>query len=195
MLKRCDERHVICKRFVDMDDMPPPEEQILPTRVIDIRGTPSLVLTKGEMTGRYAALSHCWGDPRLHPLKTTRESLLDHLNGLPLDTMPQTFRDAVIISRNIGVPFLWIDSLCIVQDDEEDWKKESQLMGDIYQRAYFTIAATDSPDSYGGCFNRAWYQNLPLQPSPLPFYRSSSSSPHLKPAGTFNIDLDWRNPH
>jgi hypothetical protein len=178
-----------------MDDMPHPDEQILPTRVIDVRGTPRLVLTLGRMTGRYAALSHCWGDPRLHPLKTTCESLPDHLNGIPISTMPQTFRDAVIISRNIGVPFLWIDSLCIVQDDEEDWKKESQLMGDFYQRAYFTIAATDSPDSYSGCFNGVWYQNLPLQSRQLPFYRCSSSSSRLKPAGTFNIGLDWRHPH
>ncbi|KAK3064219.1 hypothetical protein LTS18_009105 [Coniosporium uncinatum] len=64
--------------------------------------------------------------------------------------MPQTFQDATYVARKLGVRLLWIDSFCIVQDDEEDWEHESVLMADVYAQCLFVIAATDSADDDNG---------------------------------------------
>lgn len=74
--------------------------------------------------------------------------------------MPQSFQDAVTISRELGVRYLWIDSLCIVQDDEEDWKREAAKMASIFHGAYLTIAAASAENSDGGCF-------LKIDPPPM----------------------------
>ncbi|EFQ35498.1 heterokaryon incompatibility protein [Colletotrichum graminicola] len=125
----------------------------LPTRVVDVgldgHREPRLVVTGGA-AGRYVTLSHCWG---LHPvIRTTSETIEDHLKALPLGKLPQTFRDAVLITWSLGIQYIWIDSLCIVQDSTEDWELESVKMGTIYASSYLTIAASASKDSTGGCF-------------------------------------------
>lgn len=63
---------------------------------------------------------------------------------------PKTFRDAIEITRALEIPYLWIDSLCIVQDDQEDWKIESRLMEQVYSNAYVTIAASCATGTYDG---------------------------------------------
>lgn len=67
--------------------------------------------------------------------------------------MPQTFIDAVKITRRLGLKYLWIDSLCICQDDPEDWAREAGRMADVYSNAYVVIAANRSSDTTGGCFH------------------------------------------
>lgn len=67
--------------------------------------------------------------------------------------MPQTFKDAVKITRRLGLKYLWIDSLCICQDDPKDWAREAGLMADVYSNAYVVIAANRSSDCNGGCFH------------------------------------------
>ncbi|KAK1994877.1 heterokaryon incompatibility protein [Colletotrichum falcatum] len=125
----------------------------LPTRVIDVgvegRREPRLVVTGGR-TGRYVTLSHCWG--RRPVIQTRSETLQAHLEALPLETLPRTFRDAVLITRSLGIQYIWIDSLCIIQGSKEDWELESAKMGAIYASSYLTIAASASQDSTGGCF-------------------------------------------
>lgn len=71
-----------------------------------------------------------------------------------LNELPQTFRDAVTITRRLGLRYLWIDSLCICQDDIEDWARESGRMADVYSNAYVVIAANRSSDCTGGCFHK-----------------------------------------
>src|SRR5438034_1924444 len=66
--------------------------------------------------------------------------------------LPKTFQDAVLLTRALGVRYLWIDSLCIIQDDEKDWKRENPKMGEVYQYATITIAAAHARDSSEGCF-------------------------------------------
>lgn len=68
--------------------------------------------------------------------------------------MPQTFIDAITITRRLGLKYLWIDSLCICQDDSEDWARQSGLMADVYSNAYVVIAANRSSDCRGGCFHK-----------------------------------------
>jgi hypothetical protein len=69
-----------------------------------------------------------------------------------LAELPKTFRDAVVITRKLGARYLWIDSLCIVQDEMKDWETESKNMANVYQNSLLTIAAAASPDSQTGCF-------------------------------------------
>jgi hypothetical protein len=98
---------------------------------------------------QYATLSHCWGKARV--IQTTKENLALRMQVIEWDHLPKTFQDAVAIVQALGVRFLWIDSLCIVQDDVLDWKQESVRMAAIYSNSYINIAATGSSDSRGGC--------------------------------------------
>ncbi|KAG6361791.1 hypothetical protein INS49_010020 [Diaporthe citri] len=66
---------------------------------------------------------------------------------------PQTFIDAVTIARRLGLRYLWIDSLCICQDDASDWARESSRMVDVYSNAHIVIAANRSDDCNGGIFH------------------------------------------
>lgn len=75
------------------------------------------VIETGGRHDRYLALSHCWGDPGRHPLKTTRANLKDHASGISISGLPRTFRDAITVCNRLSVQYLWIDCLCIVQDD------------------------------------------------------------------------------
>lgn len=79
-------------------------------------------------------------------------TLSGHIDKIPWITLPKTFRDAIEVTRNIGIKYIWIDSLCIAQDDQEDWERESSTMASVYERCYLNISATDSNDSTGGCF-------------------------------------------
>ncbi|CVL02562.1 uncharacterized protein FMAN_00066 [Fusarium mangiferae] len=86
-------------------------------------------------------------------LKTTRTSLHAHMSGILVADLPKTFRDAVAVSRYLDIPYLWIDSLCIIQGDTEDWVRESSRMTNVYSNAYLVIAANQASDSAGGCFH------------------------------------------
>jgi hypothetical protein len=97
---------------------------------------PYLKLTSSfDPPAKYAALSHCWG---LYPLLTTTTSNISShssrppgRSGIPLSSLPRTFRDAILIKRALGLRYLWIDSLCIIQDSDVDWEREWALMGEI----------------------------------------------------------------
>ncbi|KAH0541562.1 hypothetical protein FGG08_003974 [Glutinoglossum americanum] len=101
---------------------------------------------RGE-TAPYAALSHCWGTEPL--LRTTLQ-----MTRAPIEftwsSLPKSFQDAAKVARNLGLRYLWIDSLCIVQDDPLDWEEEAAKMGSIYEGSYVTIAATSATGSTHG---------------------------------------------
>jgi hypothetical protein len=99
----------------------------------------------------YACLSHCWGTEAL--LTTTNANRDVHAaQGLPVPSLPRTFQDAIHTCTQLGISYIWIDSLCIVQDNIEDWRMQSAPMADIYEGCFVTIAATHSGDSSGGLF-------------------------------------------
>lgn len=122
---------------------------------------------------RYACLSHCWGNPKeicqtrrpnieepeddleVHTGRGNIEKSKDDLGDLkvPLDALTTTFQDAVKVCRSLKIKYIWIDSLCIVQNSPEDWENEAARMADIYENAYITIAATKSASSSGGCYS------------------------------------------
>jgi len=95
--------------------------------------------------GEYIALSHCWGKDL--PLTTTVENLEERRKGFALDMLPPLYRDAVEIMDKLDIRLIWIDSLCIIQNQHVDWEIESAKMADIYSGSYLTIAATVARDS------------------------------------------------
>ncbi|OBT40849.1 hypothetical protein VE00_08622 [Pseudogymnoascus sp. WSF 3629] len=85
-------------------------------------------------------------------LTTTQNNLSEHCERIELDKLPQTFRDAINITRELGLRYIWIDSLCIVQDSPEDWTFEVNRMTDVYRNAYVTLAADMAHHSDAGLF-------------------------------------------
>ncbi|OCK72924.1 hypothetical protein K432DRAFT_260581, partial [Lepidopterella palustris CBS 459.81] len=129
----------------------------LPRRVIDVglNGShhPRLIETNRDTpVADYIALSHCWGGPQNRPLITTRDTLAKRCERIELATMPLTFRHSILVARHLRIPYLWIDSLCVLQDSPEDWEVESAEMASIYQGAALTISASHGADSSAGCF-------------------------------------------
>lgn len=127
----------------------------LPSRVLDVslrnaENSIRLVITTNQRE-RYVCLSHCWGEGA-SVTKTTRQNLKAHTKGIAIDKLPKTFQDAVDITRRLGIDYLRIDSLCIIQNSEGDWEKEASRMADIYEGAYLTVAATSSMNSLEGCY-------------------------------------------
>jgi hypothetical protein len=126
----------------------------VPTRMIDVGAvdSPSVRLYETRHGDKYEdfpyiALSHRWGisTPDAPAFCTTPENKRSHIeHGIPLSSLPPTFRDAVITTRALGVRYLWIDSICIIQGDGGDFSSESKRMEDVFGAAYCVIAATRS---------------------------------------------------
>jgi hypothetical protein len=141
-------------------------EHPLPTRLLQIGNSQSdpirLFETQIEMThGKYCCLSHCWGQA-VH-LRTTIETISLHKTNISWAKLPPTFRDAITITRLIGCQYLWIDSLCIIQDSPKDWGFESAKMADVYGNAFVTISATAGHDSHSGLFKTLLDEYKPVE--------------------------------
>jgi hypothetical protein len=149
-LDQCDTNHYKCRSS---------NTHSLPSRLIDVteihRGnTTGVKLTQTAIgqTGRYICLSHCWGKVDIQCC-TTKDSLVEAMDFIDCRLFPKNFQDAITITRRLGIRYIWIDSVCIIQGDAQDWDVESARMADIYRYGYLTIAATSSADSTGGCFS------------------------------------------
>jgi hypothetical protein len=101
---------------------------------------------------RYAALTHRWGDPSLHGSFhfLSHKKLERWQRHLDLRMLPQTFQDAVRVTRSLGLRYLWVDALCIIQDDKEDLRVEIGKMEDVFRCAYVTLSATCANGSDDG---------------------------------------------
>jgi hypothetical protein len=147
LLAECISSHNICVST----------KRTLPTRVLQIFGEIEalgvrLIETKGMPAVKYFALSHCWGPIDKQPLRTTRTSYSRHLHSITQDQLPKTFKDAILLTRLLNIEYLWIDSLCIIQDNEEDWRLEAGKMADVYRNATLVISASEAKDSTEGLF-------------------------------------------
>lgn len=130
----------------------PDSAQTIPTRLVDVDGASVRLVETGQICPPYIALSHCWGS-NLETYKTTSTNLAQKNTAIYPQDLTPTFLDAIEITRDLGVRYIWIDALCIVQDSKEEWANESVKMGDIYQNAFLTISASHARDGFGGCFN------------------------------------------
>lgn len=99
----------------------------------------------------YVALSHCWGK-RAFPVLHAQNAATLQDDGIPISHLPPNFQDAVLATRRLGLRYLWIDSLCIVQNSPADWQSEAPVMNKVYRNALLTLSAMASPDAYGGLF-------------------------------------------
>ena len=146
-LTRCLTEHGECK-------MPGEASPALPTRVIDVNagedGSIIRLVSSTGCRGPYISLSHVWG--RTKTLTTTLATFKERSDEMAVESLPKTFQDAVGIARQLSIRYVWIDSLCIIQDSASDWSKESAKMGEYYMNSHFTVAAVSSSDGSGGCF-------------------------------------------
>jgi hypothetical protein len=127
------------------------EKSFRPSRLLYLADHSVRIHTTVEMPNKlqYLTLSHCWGKHQL--VRLLESNLSSFSEDVPYELLPPTFRDAIRITRRLGFLYLWIDSLCIIQDSPEDWNHEARLMGKIYTNATCNIAASDAPDSSHGC--------------------------------------------
>lgn len=149
-IKKCKETHKICSEAASAS------KPKLPKRVVDIGPDTNDGIhifvhddSKQEIGEPYIALSHCWG--KTQHLKSEKNTLEQWKKNIPFGRFAKTFQDAIIISRELGIRYIWIDSLCIVQDDKKDWEIEAAKMASIYNGAELVLSATGSVDGSGGC--------------------------------------------
>ncbi|KAJ3542101.1 hypothetical protein NM208_g4275 [Fusarium decemcellulare] len=151
-LEHCQNNHPTCSE--DADDA------WLPTRLIyvgsgDGADRVKLIhthqLASTELPAQYVALSHMWGTAKFVTLESS--NLNRFQNEIPLMSLRRTFVDAVNVARELGVHYIWIDSLCIIQDSEEDWRKESKTMALVYANAVCTLAAAEAEGLEDGLLN------------------------------------------
>jgi len=141
----------------------------LPLRVLDVGSADDVDIRLVEHIAEhapYATLSHCWGkSPTLRLTSETRPSFREKI---PYNMLPKTFQDAVTSTRRLGIRYLWIDSLCILQDSIADWEAHCPVMSSIYSSSLVTIAASSAKDAISGF----------LHPRP-PGHRTLINQPHL----------------
>jgi hypothetical protein len=147
-MKECLANHDRCQRE---------EARRLPTRVIEVGQSgavlkPRLHISEGCM-GSFVALSHCWGGSLV--THTRSSNIEEHCRGLAFETLPRTFQDAITITKALGVRYLWIDALCIIQDSMEDWNVEASRMDSIYSDALVVLVAAVGGDSHAGMLKQA----------------------------------------
>lgn len=135
----------------------------LPTRLLQISNEEPQKVTVHLTEGRraeYACLSYCWGNgPQVRALKSNISDLTT--KGILLDELQTTVSDAVKLCKALGIHFLWVDALCIIQDDQEDWNHEATMMGDIYKGSTITLATTDTAGSSEGFLKRKGFWPRP----------------------------------
>lgn len=188
--KRWSQATTWVKRCEDHPECGVTESPYVPTRLIDVSskeglGKLRLIVTVDHKIpdisatqSRYVALSYCWGESMTSGGVTTTANRISHLKEIIFDSLPQTIRDAVIITRGLGVRYLWVDALCIIQDDIQDWQRESGAMIKIYSEAYFTIAAAISAHCDGGILNKQ--DKRQLLTVPLKNFSLKASTPTLR---------------
>lgn len=110
---------------------------------------------------RYVALSHRWG-PQTEACRTTKGDIHKRIADFSVTELTPVFRDAIEVTNRLGYQYLWIDSLCIIQDDPEDWRKESAQMQDVYTQADLVIAAHFANDNSDGFLAKSMSRRRPI---------------------------------
>lgn len=154
-LRECIETHAHCRQKA----MGKP----LPSRLIDMGAGDIIRPHICESTNlprdtKYITISHCW--EKSQPLTLRTETLLEMQERINIRVLPKHFKEAMETARRLGVQYIWIDSLCIIQNDPEDWKRESREMGNIYHNAILNIAISIAPNGRYGCFTKRDYLHI-----------------------------------
>jgi hypothetical protein len=148
-LTNCSKNHQLCGSI---------RESQLPTRVLDVSDGSIKLRESHGSSGQYVCLSHCWGKKQM--ITTTTANYQSHLTMVSWHALPKTFQDTIDFTRRLGVKFLWIDSLCIVQDDRDDWEIEAGRMASVYENSLVTLSASSASDSSMGCYSSPAATNI-----------------------------------
>lgn len=157
-----------CRECRPRDAPPTP----LPKRVVDVSASPVRLLADSDHKADYTCLSHCWGSSKPACI-TLKATIAENQAGINCESIPKTFQDAIDFTRRLGIQYIWIDSLCILQDDLDDWKQESAKMATIYQNSYLTLCATSSSNCHGGLYSTRSPQDQAIN---LPFTTRDGTS-------------------
>lgn len=164
-MTKCQGGHPEC-RATDSEEVP-----VMPTRVIDIGlspGSMKLVQTSQEtLREPYIALSYCWGQGAKDATDLNDDNIFFLMEYIDEDNLTLTHKDCIAIARQLGIRYLWIDSLCIIQRNRADWEYESKRMAEVYGNAALTIIAGRAADSRNGFMINKVEQAMP--PCPLSF--------------------------
>jgi hypothetical protein len=178
-----------------------PEPRLLPKRIVEVGSLtedPRLIRPPEGSSGQYVALSYCWGvRPQIALTVRLAESKNCHFI---LDTLPPTIRDAVIICRRLGFRYLWVDTLCIIQDspNAEDWVQQSARMDEIYGNASLTLAAAAGTSVWDGMLVPT--TDIPPVACSIPFKNGNKAVPIIEIPGSqvnfrfYPYDIDQRQP-
>ncbi|KAF2101064.1 HET-domain-containing protein, partial [Rhizodiscina lignyota] len=147
-LKDCDENHERCRQYLNSP---------LPSRVLDLGDAKANLCKDVKLhesapseRASYTTLSYCWGGEKF--ITTTASTLSERKANIDWSELPAVFQDIVTFCRRIGVRYLWIDALCILQDSKDDWRKEASRMKDYYSNAYISLSAAKASRPSEGCY-------------------------------------------
>ena len=168
----------------------PSERHRLPTRVLDLGlpedgSDPRLIETAGYPAGQWAALSHCWGSLQHHPVKTTRTSLKQHIAGIPLSSLPKTFIDAILVTKELGIRFVS--------------SRMTRRTGRLRLRSWDSSTTAQSSPSRPRqhqtrlmvCLKRP-YSSYTIPSVSLPFIQKDPTSGEKRILGNFSVGLELR---
>lgn len=148
LLDGCLKRHPEC-RAADTNEHPE-----MPTRVLDIGRSPGstrLVQTRYlKLREPYVVLSYCWGQVTPHTTMLRDDNISSLLEFIDEEALTTTHRECIAIARQLGIRYVWIDALCIIQGNYADWDYESKRMAQVYGNATLSIIAGRAADSHTG---------------------------------------------
>lgn len=141
-LQTCLETHRSCRSSLNSR---------LPARVLHVGQTDEskIFLVEPQDNISYICLSYSWGKSEF--LKLTTENLQACREGILVDSLPTSFQHVIELARRLDVKYVWIDALCILQNDQRDWEVEGSKMADIYQSSLLTIAMTNGSNPDQDC--------------------------------------------
>jgi hypothetical protein len=146
-LKVCKNTHTRCIQNTPFDGQ-------LPTRLLEVGENDKDLKVRNTnclpLQTQYLTLSHCWGGKVFTTL--TNSNFQQFQSHIPAENLSKTFREAIATTRRLGFKYIWIDSLCIIQGDETDWRREASKMGSVYANSSLNIAASAAPNGDFGCF-------------------------------------------
>ncbi|KAK3496066.1 heterokaryon incompatibility protein-domain-containing protein [Neurospora crassa] len=167
--KECYNNHPYCR---------PSGPSFSPTRLLLIENEYSarIVATKDcNAHYPYVALSHCWGT--VSRLKLQKSNMVDLLKHISITELPTTYREGISVTLALGFSYIWIDSLCVIQDDEKDWAEEAAMMKDVFEHCFINLSATAAPDSLQSNFTHRDATSILLLEGETPNRRGEKHGP------------------
>ncbi|KAH7384362.1 heterokaryon incompatibility protein-domain-containing protein [Phaeosphaeria sp. MPI-PUGE-AT-0046c] len=186
-LQDCDLNHAECQGWR--------KHRTLPSRLVHVRraekGSDILAnICHGEglpATTTYLSLSHCWGKSKF--ITTTRENLPQFELQLPVGSLSRTIQDAMLVTLEMGFKYIWIDSLCIIQDSAEDWAREALLMGEVYQNASCNISASGFSNGKHGFISPRAFDPAPVS-AQVKWAMAQQQNFGMSPTETYSFIFD-----